>query len=207
MPLQNRVTPFGEIVFSDARGTLMGNRGCLHDDNKVLGRRRWATQTWVTCLLSFGGRRRELMRPGYYTELFFLDEVTALAAGHRPCAECRREAFREFVGCWDIAKERSTGHTRASELDRALHLERVDRRLGRITYTAVFAELPDGAMVSRNDQALLKWDGVLRPWTLGGYKSPIAFASDGEVTVLTPRPVVEVLHRGYRPEVHPSIQS
>lgn len=100
MPLQNRVTPFGEIVASEARGTLMGNRGCLHDEHRNLGRRRWTTKSWVTCLLSFGGRRRELMRPGYYTELFFLDEATALAAGHRPCAECRREAFRRFVDGW-----------------------------------------------------------------------------------------------------------
>jgi len=95
MPLQNRVTPFGEIVASEARGTLMGNRGCLHDAHRALSRRRWTTRAWLSCLLSFGGRRRELMRPGYYTELFFLDEATALAAG--PCAECHREAFRRFI--------------------------------------------------------------------------------------------------------------
>ena len=100
MPLQNRVTPFGEIVVSAARGTLMGNRGCLHDAERRLTGRRWTTRAWVTCALSFNGRRRQLMTPGFYTELFFLDEATALAAGHRPCAECRRSAYRAFKERW-----------------------------------------------------------------------------------------------------------
>jgi hypothetical protein len=119
MPLQNRATPFGVIVASEARGNLMGNRGCLHDDNRALSRRRWTTRAWVTCLLSFKGRRRQLMRPGHYTELFFLDEATALAAGHRPCAECRREAFRRFVDGWARGAGCAGERVRAADMDRA----------------------------------------------------------------------------------------
>lgn len=183
----------------------MGNRGCLHDDNRTLGRRRWTTKSWVTCLLSFGGRRRELMRPGYYTELFFLDEVTALAAGHRPCAECRRAAFRKFVACWTAGSDRSTERRRASELDQAIHDGRVDRQRRKITYTATLAQLPDGAMVAVDEQALLKWDGLVRPWFLGGYGPTVAQKPDREVTVLTPRPIVDVLRAGYQPGVHSSV--
>ena len=127
MPLQNRATPFGAIVASEALGTLMGNRGCLHDDNRTLSGRRWTTRAWLSCVLSFKGRRRQLMRPGYYAELFFLDEATALAAGHRPCAECRREAFRHFVGCWATGAGRAGERVRAADMDRALHAERIER--------------------------------------------------------------------------------
>ena len=147
MPLQNRVTPFGEIVASEARGTLMGNRGCLHDDHRTLGRRRWTTRAWVTCLLSFKGRRRQLMRPGHYTELFFLDEATALAAGHRPCAECRREAFRRFVDGWASGAGRAGERVRAADMDRAIQAERIERWRGKITFDAPLAGLPDGVMV------------------------------------------------------------
>ena len=114
--MQNRVTPFGEIVTSEARGTLMGNRGCLHDQHRALSGRRWTTRAWVTCLLSFKGRRRQLMRPGHYTELFFLDEATALSAGHRPCAECRREAFRRFVDGWATGAGRAGERVRAADM-------------------------------------------------------------------------------------------
>jgi hypothetical protein len=136
MPLQNRVTPFGEIVASETRETLMGNRGCLHDAHRTLSGRRWTTRAWLSCLLSFGGRRRELMRPGTYTELFFLDEATALAAGHRPCAECRREAFRRFVAGWASGAGRAGERVRAADMDRAIHAERIERRRGKITFDA-----------------------------------------------------------------------
>ena len=205
MPLQNRVTPFGEIVFSPARGSLMGNRGCLHDDHQTLGRRRWTTTSWVTCLLSFRDRpKRQLMRPGYYTELFFLDEATALAAGHRPCAECRREAYRRFVDGWAAGTGAAEGRLRAADLDRALHAGRTDRRRGRITFDAPLADLPDGVMVDRGGAAFLKRDGAVRPWSFAGYGPPVDLVPGEAVTVLTPRPTVEIMRAGYRPDVHPS---
>jgi hypothetical protein len=204
MPLQNRVTPFGEIVSSEARGTLMGNRGCLHDAHRTLGGRRWTTRAWLSCLLSFGGRRRELMRPGSYTELFFLDEATALAAGHRPCAECRREAFRRFADAWATGAGRAGERVRAADMDRVLHAERFQRWGGKITFDVPLADLPDGTMIDRGGTAFLKWDGAVRPWSLAGYGPPVDLAPDGAVTVLTPRPTVEVLRAGYRPDVHPS---
>lgn len=197
MPLQNRVTPNGDIVFSSARGTLMGNRGCLHDAARTLGRRRWTTRSWVICLLSFGGRRRELMRPGYYTELFFLDEATALAAGHRPCAECQREAWRRFAACWVAGAGLDPRSVRAADLDRSLHAARVDRRRGKLTYPARFGDLPDGAMVVAGEGTFLKWQGAARPWSLEGYGPAVALAAEREVTVLTPRPTVDALRMGY----------
>ncbi len=204
MPLQNRVTPFGEIVASEARGTLMGNRGCLHDAHRTLSGRRWTTRAWLSCRLSFKGRRRQLMRPGYYTELFFLDEATALAAGHRPCAECRREAFRHFVDSWAAGAGRAGERVRAADMDRAIQAERIERGRGKITFDAPLADLPDGVMFARGGAAFLKWDGSMRPWSLAGYGLPIDLAPDEAVTVLTPRPIVEAIRAGYRPEVHPT---
>jgi hypothetical protein len=206
MPLQNRVTPYGEVVFSQARGTLMGNRGCLHDDNRTLGTRRWTTQTWVTCLLSFGGRRRELMRPGFYTELFFLDEATALAAGHRPCGECRREAHRRFVTSWAHGAGRSPETVRARDLDRSLHVARVDRRRNKITFQASFGDLPDGAMFAANGAAFLKRREFARPWAPEGYGRETFVPRESGVTVLTPRPIVEALRAGYVPAMHASVE-
>jgi hypothetical protein len=202
MSLQNRATPNGDIVFSSARGTLMGNRGCLHDGAQTLGGRRWTTRSWVICLLSFGGRRRELMRPGYYTELFFLDEATALAAGHRPCAECQRDAWRRFASCWAVVSGLDPRSVRAADLDRSLHVARVDRRRGKVTYQARFGDLPDGAMVVAGEGTLLKWQGTARPWSLEGYGPAVALAAESEVTVLTPRPIVDILRIGYTPSVH-----
>lgn len=204
MPLQNRVTPTGDIVFSSARGTLMGNRGCLHDGTRTLGRRQWTTRSWVICLISFGGRRRELMRPGYYTELFFLDEATALAAGHRPCAECRRDAYRRFASCWAAATGEAAGPVRAANLDRALHFARVDRRRGKVTFQAPLGDLPDGVMFASDSVTYLKWRGQAKPWSLVGYGPELALPLDREVTVLTPRMTVDVLRAGYVPGLHAS---
>lgn len=150
MPLQNRVTPFGEIVTSEARGTLMGNRGCLHNEHRELSRRRWTTRAWMTCLLSFKGRRRQLMRPGQYTELFFLDEATALSAGHRPCAECRREAFHRFVDGRRTGTAKAGERILAADMDRTLHAERIDRRHGKITFEAPLSDLPDSVVVAKS---------------------------------------------------------
>lgn len=203
MPLQNRVTPFSRIVESTDRGTLMGNRGCLHDDAHRLTGRRWTTRAWVTCTLSFNGRRRQLMTPGRYTELFFLDEATALAAGHRPCGECRRTAYRAFKTCWAEGAGHAAAALPVAEMDRVLHADRVEARRQR-THRDRLDALPDGAMVARDDGAWLKWDGALLAWSLGGYARRVPVTGDLECTVLTPRSTVAALRAGYRPAVHDS---
>ena len=208
MPLQNRVTPWGEIVALPERGLLMGNRGCLHDGHRRVVK-GWARAPWVTCLLQFGDRHREIMAPGQYTELFFLDEATALAAGHRPCATCRRADYDRFKALWlaanaDLAA--ATDRTMAA-IDRLLHVERVDAGGRKRTWSARLGELPDGAMVAREgtQEPLLVEGGALHPWTPAGYGPPQKASTDMPVQVLTPPSVVKVLARGYRPVVHPSV--
>lgn len=190
-PLQNRVTPFGEIVRTPARGAWMGNRGgCLHDDNKALLRRRWVSRRCICCVLAFMGRHREVMTPRRYTELFFLDEATALAAGHRPCAECRRRDFNCFVAAWRAAHGAPTeSRISASGIDLALHAERLGPGGMKVTYEAPIAALPDGVMVARASDAhaaWLLWQGALHLWTPEGYARQESVV-DERVRVLTPR--------------------
>jgi hypothetical protein len=148
MPLQNRVTPQGEIVSTPARGLLMGNRGILHNDERRLGTARWQHPHWVACRIEFRGRRQEVMRPGAYTQLFFLDEAVALAAGHRPCAHCRRTDYEAFVTAWMAAGGRSS-RPRAAEIDWQLHRERVDSLTRRqVTHPAALDALPDGVFIT-----------------------------------------------------------
>ena len=144
MPLQNRVTPLGELITSSARGLVYGNRGCLHDEQGRI-RRRYAVKRWIACQLEFRGRRRSpLMAPGRYTELFFLDEATALAAGHRPCAECRRSDYTELTRFWT---QLHPGQTGADAIDAQLHAERIHARTGeRRLHRARFEALPDGGV-------------------------------------------------------------
>lgn len=207
MPRRNRVTPFGDLVAVPDRGDLMGNRGVLHDRDGRIGCRLWASRRWICCLTDFRGRHRPILQPGRYTELFFLDEATALAAGHRPCAECRRAAFEHFMGAWASAVDGAEvgGFGRrplADPVDRRLHAERIEAYTGRkMTYTACAASLPDGTMVAladRPDQAWLVMEGTLRMWTHGGYTEARTMPG-GDVVVLTPRSTVAVLAAGYRP--------
>ncbi|MBI5948196.1 MAG: hypothetical protein HY875_08665 [Chloroflexi bacterium] len=208
-PLQNRVTPFGEIVATPARGTLMGNRGgCFHDGKQRLGRRRWVSRRWITCLLEYRGWHREVMTPGRYTELFFLDEATAFAAGHRPCALCRRGDFERFVAAW-LAGNPGSGLTRAGgidPIDRVLHGERTRRDVTpRVLARA--GDLPAGVFVATSGdpgRALL-WTGkALLPWAAGGYGSPLQVGKGQSVTVLTAASVVRAFAAGYVAGVHPS---
>lgn len=199
MALQNRVTPSGEIIGDAARGALMGNRGILHDAQQRLGTARWRHSHWISCRLAFKERRREVMAPGRYTELFFLDDATALAAGHRPCCECRREDFREFQAAW----RRAFGHrASAAEIDRALHRGRVEPRSRRqVRFEAPLDDLPDGTFVLLPDMAsspLLVVGDRLHPWHPGGY-GPARARRSGRASVLTPAPTVAVLGAGYRP--------
>ncbi|MEZ5818001.1 MAG: hypothetical protein R3D44_13050 [Hyphomicrobiaceae bacterium] len=204
MPLQNRVTPEGDIVSHPARGLMMGNRGgAFHDACRRLGRRRWASRQWICCRLSFKDRHREVMAPGRYTELFFLDEVTALAAGHRPCFECRREDANLFAMLWAEAHG-GDGRASAPQMDQRLHAERVDAQGGKLTHRARLAQLPDGAVIRRDGQSLLVWGESLCLWTPDGYQPPRYRPASGDAEVLTPPSIVAVLAAGFRPIVHPT---
>ncbi|MEP7215572.1 MAG: hypothetical protein ABI782_04915 [Anaerolineaceae bacterium] len=211
-PLQNRVNPFGAVVAVRERGLFMGNRGgCFHDHNQTLTRARWASRQWITCVLEFKARKRKLMQPGLYTELFFLDEVTALAAGHRPCFECRRaDSLRFFdalrAGVSGIVSDGEKLHV--DTVDRRLHEERVDARSkAKRTTDARLGELPDGAMCTLPEmltQAYVVMRGKLFPWSFGGYGSPVIRDPGAVVTVLTPPTTLAALRAGYAPLVHPS---
>ena len=198
MARQNRVWPTGEIVAHPARGMFMGNRGCLHDAAGHLCAARWRHRAWITCALSFKGRKRELMAPGRYTELFFMDEAVACAAGHRPCAECRRAAWRGFAAAWASA----FGAMRAAEIDRALHAARLEGRSQR-RHMAEAATLPEGAMALIGGTLHLIRPGQAQPWGPDGY-GQAAPLPRGPVTVLTPAPIIAVLRAGWRPVLHPS---
>jgi hypothetical protein len=202
MALQNRVDPFGELIATPARGLLFGNRGGrFHRDDKTLGKRRWASRQWICCVLQFKGRRHSVWGKGY-TDLFFLDEVTALAAGHRPCFECRRAAAKAFAQKWAQAKDSEVPY--APEMDRVLQSERLDGRSKR-THDMPFEDLPDGAFVSLNDIAYAVRGAHLRRWSANGYIEKIA-RPHGMAKVLTPPSIVDVLAAGYRPQWHPTAE-
>jgi hypothetical protein len=203
MTLQNRVTPTGEIVDVDARGTLMGNRGCLHRPDRTLGVTRWRSKMWIACRLEWKGVRRDPMPPGRWTALFFLDEATALSAGHRPCAYCRRGDFNAFAEAWRVAQGLAR-RPRAPEMDAVLHAERVESRTRRKrTFRARFGDLPDGAMVHRSGVVGLVLDGSMRPWSFDGYGPGVA-VWPSDVEVLTPPATVAAIAAGYRPGLHAS---
>jgi hypothetical protein len=206
MALQNRVTPFGEIIADPARGMFLGNRGCLCDEAGKLARRRWRLRAWITCRLNYKGWWRPVMQPGVWTELFFLDEATALAAGHRPCALCRREAYNRYREAWALAQGLASP-PKAVEMDDVLHRERTRRDRAKVTYRAGLADLPDGAMIAlpgRPDASALIQGGRLHVWSPGGY-TPGPALTDTAVDVLTPRSTVALLAAGYRPELHASV--
>ena len=196
MPLQNRVLPTGEIVADPSRGLLMGNRGIPHDAGGRLGTARWRHPHWISCQTAFKGRRRVPMTPGRYTELFFLDEAVACAAGHRPCAECRRPAFLAF-------RAALAPGARAVEIDRLLHGARVTRDRRQLRHAAPFAALPEGAFVLWQDRPHLVTARGLHPYAPAGYGAPLP-RPRGQATVLTPAPVVAALAAGYAPLLHPS---
>jgi len=205
MPLQNRVDPYGAIFRSPARGTMMGNRGgALHDDRREIVRPSKGRR-WIACVLEFKGRRRSVMSPRRYTELFFLDEAVALAAGHRPCAECRRERFNAFKEAWARRDEAHPGEPpRAPEIDAELDAARVDRQGRKITYQAELDSLPNGCFVAVEGSAHLVWDDALLLWTPERYAGKQRRRKGLLVTVLTPRPTAQCLARGYQPAIHES---
>lgn len=208
MPRQNRVTPFGDIVATAERGAFLGNRGILHDTEGRI-QRAWQVKRWLVCVLEFRGRKRTVMTPGRYTELFFLDEATALAAGHRPCAECRHARFLDFCNAWKMAHRRRNRSPRptADEIDNLLHAERLSPQRSKRSFRASLDELPDGVFVTAEawgDQAYLVRGDSLLTWTPGGYGEHRRRPKNQEVCVLTPKSTVRTIRAGYFPEIHPS---
>ena len=207
MPRQNRVNPWGEIISVSDRGLFMGNRGTLHDAHGQLTSQRWTRKPWVTCQLSFKDRHRQVMSPGQYTELFFLDEATALAAGHRPCATCRRDDYSRFKQLWTEANAGRLGlaNPAIKDIDNTLHGERFISAGMQGDWHPSIKDLPNGTFVVLDQpaKAWLVWGSVLLEWSPGGYQSYMK-RPDGEANVLTPQSVVAVLDAGYKPELHPS---
>jgi hypothetical protein len=212
MPLQNRVTPTGEIVADAGRGLMMGNRGCLHGQGRSLGVSRWRSKLWICCLLDYKGVQRDPMPPGRWTALFFLDEATALSAGHRPCAYCRRPDYLAFTQAWRAARQLPQPPL-AAEMDAVLHAERTDRFRRKLSYRASITDLPDGVMVRLGGEPGLLLGGQVHPWSFRGYGTPAppgpvappaqaGPAAPIEVEVLTPPSTVAAITAGYRPLVH-----
>lgn len=203
MPLQNRVDPFAQIHAIAAYGTFMGNRGgCLHNNNKQLTHRRWASQRWIICVLDFKDRWRELMSPGLYTELFFLDEATALAAGHRPCYECRRPDALKFRKALEAGGSVPASKS-VTEIDRLIAGEIQDALKVKIERPQINPhDLPDGAFYAADDAAYLKQGDHALPWSFGGYGAPLALHS--VATRLTPAATCAALSAGYAPHIHSS---
>lgn len=196
MPLQNRVSPFGELFDTPARGLMMGNRGGrMHREGRTLGTRRWVSKQWICCKLEFNNRHRDVWGDSY-TELFFLDEVTALAAGHRPCFECRRKDAQAFAGLFP-------GKHKASDMDTVLHAERLNGRTKR-THRRKIDSLPDGAMIVIHGEAFAVQGKRLRRWSPSGYAEERLRPLGSPADVLTPPSVLAVLAKGYAPLWHPT---
>ncbi len=209
-PLQNQVDPWGVLHAVHARGTRMGNRGILHDDrNRIV--RSWAGKAWLTCVLNPPfEQKRSPFSEGSYSELFFLDEATAFAAGHRPCRSCQRQRFDAFKSGWTAANTSSEASATApawlsvSQVDATLHAERVGPDRSKRTHRALLAGLPDGTFHVYGDHARLVWQGRSLRWTFDGYHQAEPPPSDAEVEVLTPFSIVALLRSGFEPHVHPT---
>jgi hypothetical protein len=199
VPLRNRVTPLGELIATPERGLVYGNRGCLHDAQGEI-RRVYAGKRWIACRLCFRGRRRSpLMAPGRFTELFFLDDATALAAGHRPCAECRRSDYNRFSELWVALHPGQIG---ADAIDAQLHRERLaPGKRERLLHDARYSELPDGTFVLEAGAPRLVLARRLLSWSPGGYGDARRRPSNGRATVITPPSMMAILRSGWSPSV------
>jgi hypothetical protein len=202
MPLQNRVTPFGEIVATPERGMFTGNRGIIHDPStKTLLNKRWSNPAWITCVCEFRGRRRDVMATRSWTELFFLDEATAFAAGHRPCFYCRRIEANAFCAAWEEGN--GVSRVRASEIDAVLRRERLDGRNKRLhALPCAIDALPDGAMLAAEGESYLIVQGRAMRWSFAGYHACSVDLQDA--VLLTPPSAVKALRAGYEPVLHDS---
>jgi hypothetical protein len=206
--LQNRVDPKGDLIKTTARGSWMGNRGVIHDHEQHIVR-PFKLKAWLICLLDFKDRRRPVMAPDRYTELFFLDEATAFSAGHRPCAECRRKAFNRFKQCW-LEANPNYGYSERTpiwKIDEVLHKDRINRSGMKITFMESIDHLPAGSFILYNNEPYLVADRLFFRWTPDGYEDGVVMPGVDRVEVLTPRSVVNTFRAGYKPQmaisVHP----
>jgi hypothetical protein len=204
MPLQNRVTPTGDIIATAHRGMFTGNRGIIHDpQTRTLLKPRWASRAWLTCVCEFRGWRRDVMGTRSWTELFFLDEATAFAAGHRPCFFCRRDDANRFRKAWEHGN--GVSDVRADEIDAVLHRERLDRGRKRLHPLPMrLRELPDGAMVQSGETSFLITHGKALEWSPAGYRE-----TRGKIEgamLLTPPSTLRAFSAGYRPVLHGSVR-
>jgi len=213
MPLQNRVTPLGEIIATPHRGTFTGNRGIIHDPaTRTLLKRRWTGRAWLTCVCEFRGRRRVAMGGRSWTELFFLDEATAFAAGHRPCFFCRRDDANRFRAAWEAGNRVSK--LRADDIDVVLHRERLEGRRKRLHPLPVpLLQLPDGAMVQAGEQSLMIAKQKALAWSPAGYREPewasepALKAANERAMLLTPPSTLRAFAAGYEPVLHQSVKA
>lgn len=197
---QNRVDPFGQIISTKARGKWLGNRGQLHGTGKTI-LRPFKHKAWIICLLTFKGRHRNIMSPNLWTELFFLDEATALAAGHRPCFECRREAANLFKMAW-LKGNPAYGFdakTPIGKIDEIIHQERITKDGQKVTFEAIIGDLPDGTFIGINHEPYLITNQMIYRWSPFGYADGKQIERTTKVSVLTPRSIVNALRNGYGP--------
>jgi len=200
--LQNRVDPKGNIITTSARGAWMGNRGQLHDSGKTL-LRPFKLKAWLICLLEFNGRKRQVMAPNLYTELFFLDEATAFAAGHRPCSECRRDAANLFKAAWlkgnpEYGFDKKTS---INKIDQIMQDERIDKNANKITFEANPQTLPDGTFIQLENEPYLIANNMIHHWTPFGYDNRMPLPASPMVTLLTPKSTVNAFRAGYMPQM------
>ena len=200
--LQNRVDPFGNIIKTPARGAWMGNRGVLHDHHQTLVR-PFKLKAWITCQLEFKGRKRQVMAPDRWTELFFLDEATSFAAGHRPCFECRRNDASRFKSFWlkGNPEYNFNEKTPIGEIDKVLHQERIDRRQTKITLEERIDNIPNGTFIVLDNKPFLVKDQSNYLWSPFGYEEGIALPDADKFTILTPRSIVATFRAGYVPQM------
>jgi hypothetical protein len=198
-PLQNRVDPFGQLIRTKARGAWMGNRGLIHNEHQEIVR-QFRLKAWITCRLEFKERHREVMSPGLYTELFFLDEATAFSAGHRPCAECRREDYNRFKAAW-IKGNHSFGFdakTTIGKIDEVLQRERIDENGNKVSFTERPGKLPIGSFFEYKGRPfIIKQPGLMAAWTPFGYEETIELPKGIKVNVLNPKSIINAFRAGY----------
>jgi hypothetical protein len=210
MPLQNRVNPFGVIVATPERGAWTGNRGVIHNAEKQIIKHH-AVKYWITCVLEYKGKRRVVMSPNRWTELFFLDEATAFAAGHRPCGFCRYADFKKFKSLWvaaNGAQYNVTEQTKMDIIDGYIHQERLNKDGSHQRFKAILHSLPAGTFITlESEKAYLWYKGRLFEWSFSGYREVLDVPETQEVEVLTPCSYVNVFKLGYVPEVHESLRN
>jgi hypothetical protein len=200
--LQNRVDPRGRIITTSARGSWLGNRGVIHNEQKHIIR-EFKHKAWIICQLEFKGRKRVVMTPNRWTELFFLDEATALAAGHRPCFECRKEDAKRFKSCWinGNSLHHFTMSTSINRIDEVIHQERIDSWKKKVTHQRKLSDIPDGTFIRMNDHPYLLSNSRLHRWTPFGYEDSIAVPDNSMLTILTPNSIVNAIQAGYVPQI------